>query len=147
MIIFSSLMVNRRISKGVKLAAVKIYENQYLSLSQILECCQFSRATFFHAIKIYRETGGVAKPRTTLDGRPHKLHRDDLDYVLTLIKSRPDYFLDKLLNLVQRSWFISVHFTTIFRELEQAAVSHKKLQIIAEERNEPLRADLIQRVA
>ena len=43
--------------------------------------------------------------------------------------------------------FVSVHYVTIHRELERQGVSYKKLKRIAAERNEELRADLVQRMA
>jgi hypothetical protein len=55
--------------------------------------------------------------------------------------------LDELLNLLKRNRFVSVHYTTIDRELERAGMSHKKLKIIAKERNEPLRNDYMRRMA
>jgi hypothetical protein len=60
-----------------------------------------------------------------------------------LIRDNPDYFLDELLSLLETNHFISVHYTTIFRELEQLDVSQKKLNKIALERDKERRADFI----
>jgi hypothetical protein len=60
-----------------------------------------------------------------------------------LINHRPDWFLDELLGLLDTNRFISVHFTTIYRELERSGVSLKKLRRIAKERDEDLRADFV----
>jgi hypothetical protein len=49
--------------------------------------------------------------------------------------------------LLATNRFISVHFTTIFRALERAGVSGKKLKKIAKKRNETLRAHFIARMA
>lgn len=140
-------MVNRRISKDLKEAAIKLYLRGYLELPVILECCGLSRATFFRALKLYRETGEVARPRAGLDGRPRKLHQEDLQYILSLVRARPDFFLDEILKLLTTNRFISVHFTTIFDELERAGMSRKKLQIIAQERNKAVRNDFIRHMA
>ena len=80
------------------------------------------------------------KPKKTHLGRPRSLDHDDLQYLLILVRDNPDYFLDELLDLLKTNRFISVHFTTIHRELERAGVSHKKLKCIALERDEDRRA-------
>ena len=59
------------------------------------------------------------------------------------VRQHPEWFLDELLDLLDSNRFISVHYTTIHRELEHAGISVKKLQIIAKEHDEDLRADLI----
>jgi hypothetical protein len=63
------------------------------------------------------------------------------------VDHRPDWFLDELLNLLKHNRFISVHYTTIHREIERAAVSTKKLDEIAEERSEPSRLDYIREIS
>ncbi|KAF8836445.1 hypothetical protein BDN67DRAFT_876543, partial [Paxillus ammoniavirescens] len=117
-------MVNHRISCDVKLAAIRLHERGLLHLQDILKCCNFSERTFYHIIKLWHETGDViSQTQSTLRGRPRLLDRDDLDYLLSLVRSNPDYFLDKLISLVKTNRFISLHFTTIFRELERAGMS------------------------
>jgi hypothetical protein len=49
--------------------------------------------------------------------------------------------------MLESNRFISVHFTTIYRELARAGMSLKKLKKIAKERNESRRADFIWRMA
>jgi hypothetical protein len=80
------------------------------------------------------------KPKKTLLGRPRILDYDDIHYLLVLVCDNPDYFLDELLDLLKTNQFISVHYTTIHRELERAGMSCKKLKCITLERNEPRRA-------
>jgi hypothetical protein len=87
------------------------------------------------------------RPMNGRRGRPRILHFSDVDYLKTLIQHRPDWFLDELLYLSESNCFISAHFTTIHRELIRAGVSSKKIKKIAAERNEPLRADFIGRMA
>ncbi|KAF8835807.1 hypothetical protein BDN67DRAFT_912337 [Paxillus ammoniavirescens] len=141
-------MVNCRISRDVKLAAIRLHERGLLCLQDILECCDFSERTFYRIVKLWCETGDViSQTQSTLRGRPRLLDHDDLDYLLSLVRSNPDYFLDKLISLVKTNRFISLHFTTIFRELERAGMSLKKLRHIAKERNEDLRAEFITRMS
>jgi transposase len=136
-------MVMRRISRDVKLAAIRLYYTQILTLQQILDACGFSRRTFFRILKLWRETGDVVKARPLTRAGPQLLHCEDIQYLLRLIRQNPDYFLDELLHLLQTNRFISVHYTTIHRELERAGVSMKKLKRIACERDEDKRADFI----
>ena len=133
----------RKISRDIKVAAVRLYERQLLSLDDILDCCGFSERTFYRILKLWRETGDVINARQSLRGRLRLLDHDDIQYLLQLIHQNPDYFLDELLYLLETNRFISTHYVTIHRELERAGVSLKKLKRIAKERNEPRRADFI----
>ena len=56
-----------------------------------------------------------------------------LTYMIALINHRPDWFLDKLLGLLNTNRFISVHFTMIYRQLKCSGVSLKKLRWIVKE--------------
>ena len=100
-------------------------------------------STFFHALQLYRETGNIEHPKSTVCGRPWKLHFDDPTYMIALNNHRPDWFLDELLGLLNTNRFISVHFTTIYRKLERSGVSLKKLRWIGKERDENLRTDFV----
>lgn len=139
----------RKISRDVKLAAIRLHERNLLSLRDILDSCGFSERTWFRILKLWRETGDVVnhQPSTAMRGRLRALDREDIDCLLRLVRQNPDYFLDELMHLLATNQFISVHFTTIFRELEHADVSYKKLKRIAKERNETLRAAFIARMA
>jgi transposase len=139
-------MVYRAIHRDVKIAAIQLSERQLLLLNDILLCCGFSRSTFFRILKLWRETGDVVHERVVY-GRYRTLHQTDIHYLLQLIRQNPDYFLDELLRMLKTNRFISVHYTTIHDELVRAGVSRKRLQRIALERNEALRADFIARMA
>ena len=107
-------MVFRYISTDVKLAAVRIYENNLMELDDILAFLNMSESMFFHTLQLYRETGNVEHPKSTTRSRPHKLHFDDLTYITAVINHHPDWFLDELLGLLDTNRFIAVHFTTIY---------------------------------
>jgi transposase len=140
-------MVNRRISSDVKVAAINLYNCDLLELEDILDCCGFSRSTFFRSLCLWRETGSVTKPSSLLRGRPRVLATEDLQYILQLVRARPDWFLDELLGLLDRSRFISVHFKTIHDELSRCGVSHKLLKRLAADRSAALRADFIHQMS
>lgn len=135
-------MGNRKIHRSVKIAAINLYEQNILSLKQILACVGFSRRTFYRVLHLWRTTGDVESSRKR-PGRTRLLHYDDIDYLLRLVRHNPDYFLDELLGLLTHNRFIAVHFTTIFRELERAGMSRVILTEIAAERSEPTRMDFI----
>jgi transposase len=136
----------RKISQDVKLAAIRLHELGLLDLETILGVVGFSRSTFFRIKKIWEDTGEVVVNRVKL-GRLRLLHKDDIDYLIRLVRHRPDWFLDELLDLLRTNRFISVHYTTIHRELRRVGMSLKKLKDIARERNEAARADFIARMA
>ena len=137
----------RTISQDLKLAAIRLYENDILDLEDILHSLDFSRRTFYRIWRLWRDTGDVVKPRMVgVRRRMRNLDFTDLQYLLQLVRDNPDYFLDELLHLLKTNRFILVHYTTIHRELERAGMSVKKLKRIAQERNEVRRADFIERV-
>ena len=140
-------MGNRKISQDLKFAAIRLYERGLLPLEDILDCVGFSRATFFRTLALWRQTGNVVKAGYISRGRRRSMNTDDLHYLLRLLRARPDWFLDELLSLLEENRFISVHYTTIFRELQRAGVSYKKLKRIAKERDEDVRADYVREMA
>ena len=137
----------RKISRDLKLAAMNLYERQLVSLDDILDCVGFSERTFYRVLNLWRETGDVIKHLDGLRGRPRLLVFNDLQYLLHLVRHRPDWFLDELADLLHENRFISVHFSTNLRELARAGYSIKKLKRIAAERNEDKRAEFVYRIA
>ncbi|KAF8119608.1 hypothetical protein EV363DRAFT_1409892 [Boletus edulis] len=120
-------MGNKHISRDVKLAAIQLHNQGILSTLEILDCVGFSRHTFLYIQNLYHETGDVVS-------RPHNG---------LLVRHRPDRFLNELTTLLQENQFISAHYTTIHCELSRSSVSYKKLNKVAKERNEDLRADFM----
>jgi transposase len=140
-------MPYRPISRDLKVAAIRLYEHGALELEDILECLGLSRRTWFRIRGFWRRYRDVVPPSKHKLGRPRLLDCDDIDYILRLVEFRPDWFLDELLDLLQKNRVISVHYTTIFRTLERCNISRKKLKIIASERDEDARLDFIRRMA
>jgi transposase len=140
-------MPYRKISRDVKLAAIRLHRRAHLPLADILDCLQISESTFYRILQLWKTTGDVVRPTFGIRGRPRIMHFDDIDYLKRLIGHRPDWFLDELQYFLATNRFISTHFTTIHRELERAQVSTKKLKKIAAERSEDLRANFIRHMA
>jgi len=136
-------MPNRRISRDVKIAAIRLHGCDLLRLSNILDCCAFFECTFYRILKLWRETGDIVNPNPSLCGQPRLLDHEDVNYICSLVRANLEYFLDELLSLVNNNCFTSVHFSTIFKELEQAGMSWKKLSHVATEKNEGLHADFM----
>ncbi|KAF9492130.1 hypothetical protein BDN71DRAFT_1343304, partial [Pleurotus eryngii] len=126
----------RKISADVKTAAIHLYEKGLIPLEDILDCCGFSRRTFFRTLSLWRTTGSIQRNTYALRGRPRLLAPDDLQYLIRLVRHRPDWFLDELGDMLAENRFIAVHFSTICRELTRAGYSLKKLKRIASERSE-----------
>lgn len=137
----------RKISRDLKLATMRMYNQGILPVGAIIDCLQISRRTFYRILDLWITTGDVVRHTNGVRGRPRILHFDDIDYLRRIIRHRPDWFLDELLDLLQTNRFISAHYTTIHRELQRAGVSTKKLKKIALERNENLRADYMRHMA
>ncbi|KAG1876245.1 hypothetical protein F4604DRAFT_1530447, partial [Suillus subluteus] len=101
----------------------------------------------YHVLRLWRDTGDVANHPRGVCGCVRRLEREDIEYLLELVHDNPDYFLDELVSLARTNHFISIHFTTVFNELEHAGMSQKKLKCIASERNEELRAAFVARMS
>ncbi|KAF6749088.1 hypothetical protein DFP72DRAFT_755549, partial [Ephemerocybe angulata] len=126
----------RYVPSEMKRSALRLYESGLLELEDILDYLEMSRSTFFRVRRIWREHGDVVAPRYGLAGRRRAFHFEDIDYLLRLVRHRPNWFLDELQHLLQTNRFISLHFSTIHRELSRLGVSRKKLRKIAAERDE-----------
>jgi hypothetical protein len=137
----------RKIDQGIKITAIRLYEHGLLPLPDILDCLEFSKCTWHRIYKLWNDTGDVINHSTGIRGCICTLNYDDVQYLLRLVNTNPNYFLDKLLYLLRTNWFISVHYATIHRELVRAGVSYKKLKKVVKERNENLCADFIARMA
>jgi len=137
-------MPYRKISRDLKLAAIRLYERDLLPLEDILDCVGFSERTFELIQSLWNRTGDVVKHHFGTQGHPRLLHLDDIDYLLCLVHQRPDWFLDELLHLLETNHFICVNYVTIHRTLVRAGASLKKLKKIAMECNEAGRNAFIQ---
>lgn len=140
-------MPYRKISRDVKIAAVNLFERNLLPLDAILGCVGFSESTFWRIWKLWNDTGDVVAHKPGTPGRPRLLVHDDLQYLIRLIRHRPCIFLEELQNLLRTNRFVSVHLSTIQRELSRAGISTKRLRKLAKERNEIVRADFLRRMA
>ncbi|KAH8828878.1 Homeodomain-like protein, partial [Flagelloscypha sp. PMI_526] len=126
----------RHISADLKWAMVRLDESGLIDLEDILDICKISLRTYWRILKVYRETGDVVRPIEGIPGRPRKLLAEDTDYLLALVRHRPDWFLDELNDLVIENRFIRVHYATIWRELKRQGISLKQLRRIASERDD-----------
>ena len=111
-------MVFRYISPDVKQAAIRIYENDLMDLVDILAYLDISESTFFHALWLQRETGNVEHPKSTICGRPWKLHFDDLTYMTALIK--PSWLVSRWIAWAPQHK--QIHFCPLHNYLPRARV-------------------------
>ena len=135
----------RKLSRDVKIAAMRLYDDNVLPKAAILDYLGFSSWTFDRVHALWVAAGEVIRQTNGVRGWPRRLHFSDLDYLKRLIKHRPDWFLDKLQYMLQTNRFIAAHFTTIHQELVWAGISSnsKKIKKVASEQNEQLWADFI----
>jgi transposase len=146
-LVFDTIMPFHKISRDLKLAAMRIHNQGILSVPEIIDCLQIGRSTFYHVLDLWRTTGDVVRRTNGVRGGPRLLHFDDIDYLRQIIRACPDWFLNEMLELLENNHFISAHYSTIHRELVHTGVSTKKLKKIALERNENLRVDYIHHMA
>ena len=96
-----------KISQDVKIATLNLYESDILRLEDILACVGFFKCTFYQILKFWKETGDVVTHRHANKGSFRLLHHDDIQYLLRLIRHRPDWFLDELLGVVTTNLIIT----------------------------------------
>ena len=106
-----------KISRDLKLAAVRLYEGDHLPLDDILDCLRMSKSTFYCVLSLWNMTGDIVQHTFGICGSARILHFNDVDYLKRLVKACPDWFLDELLSLLEMNRFILAHYTTIHREL------------------------------
>ncbi|KIK78628.1 hypothetical protein PAXRUDRAFT_97412, partial [Paxillus rubicundulus Ve08.2h10] len=92
-----------KISRNVRITAINLYKHNLLNLEQILDCVSFSEWTFYHILQIWRETGDVVQHTHGAPGQPWLLHFNDVNYLLCLVNHWSDWFLDKLLGLLDNN--------------------------------------------
>ncbi|KAF9230283.1 hypothetical protein BU15DRAFT_57411 [Melanogaster broomeanus] len=73
-------MAYRKISNDAKRAAVRLYERGLLNLVNILDCCGFSRRSWFRVLKLWRETGDVIN-------HPTGIPREEMEFSLICMRS------------------------------------------------------------
>lgn len=139
-------MPYRYISDDVKIAAIKLWQNGYMELSDILYVVGFSKATFYHVLDLYNRTGEVSKPPSITRGRLRTLQREDTDYLVALIQHSPALFLDEPQTLLSETRLIAVHITLIHRKLARLNILTKLMKKKASEPNPLLCADFIPHV-
>nr|GAT56019.1 predicted protein [Mycena chlorophos] len=85
----------KKISDGLKTAAIRLHRRRLLPLPTILSVVGFSESTFWRAMRQMQATGCPSKPKSWRKGRKRLVLRDDLDYILAILRKWPDLFLDK----------------------------------------------------
>ena len=140
-------MAYRKISRDVKIAAIRLYQRHLLPLKVILECLGISKRTFRRITQLWRLTGDVVRHTFGIRGRRRIFHYSDIEYLKRIIGHNPSKFLDELAALLHTNRLISASLSTVLRELRRAGISYKKIKKIASERNETLRSDFVRRMA
>lgn len=133
-----------KISRDLKLAAIRLYEGDILVLPDILDCLRISQRTFFRIWKLWNETGNVVNGDIGACGHPQVLAYEDIEYLCCVICHQPDWFLDELDFLLCNNHFIAAYYTMVHQELLRAGITAKKLKKLTLECNENVCVDYIQ---
>lgn len=99
-----------------------------------------SSATVYRILQIYNETGQTSNPLAQSAGRPRTLTTDDINYIHSVVTSRPAIYLDELQEQLFAARDVHVSIATLSRVLCRLAYSRKSISRSAAERNEHLRA-------
>lgn len=138
-------MPNRRISDGEKWITIRGLALGY-NEDDILELVDFSESTLRRTLKQYQEIGTVTRKKPFIVGRPRELHREDVNYLLSLAHHSPQKFLDEYQALLYQNRAIHISLSTIHRTFEREGISYKRIAKNAAERDPWARADFVRRV-
>ena len=146
-LLFSTTMVNHRISDDLKLAALRLKARGRDSVSKILDIVGFSKKTFYRVQGQFRHIRTVAKANAIGRGRPRKILLADTRYLVRLAHHKPTLFLDEYRSRLEWYRSLTVSMATIHRALERAGLNMKQVQKMASEQDPTRQADFIRRIA
>ena len=84
-----------KISKDIKIAAMRLYKDNILSKPTILDYLSISLRTFDCILALWNATREVVREMNGVRGHPRILHFSDIEYLKHLIRHCPDWFLDE----------------------------------------------------
>jgi transposase len=87
-------MGNQHISDNLKEAALCMKVHEYRD-EEILGISRFSLSTLKRAVRWKRLMGSVTKVQAIGRGRPRKLIHPNCQYLLSLARHKPSFFLDE----------------------------------------------------
>jgi len=76
-----------------------------LSVAQLIDCLQILHYTFYRVLELWITTGDVVWHTNGVHGHPRLCHFYDIYYLNHIIKHHPDWFLEKLLTLLETNHF------------------------------------------
>jgi transposase len=133
-------MVNRRISKDIKEAALRLW-NVGWETEEICFALAISRSSMYRWQSIFDEHGTVNRPKSPLIGRPRILTRALMTAGQTLFQEESDLYLDEVVTWLALTHDIVISSSTLSRNLKEAGLTRKLLHKIAVERDEQLRQE------
>ena len=75
----------RKISRDLKVAAMRMHDQGILPVAAIIDCLQISERTFYRVRELWVTTGDVVCRTHGIHGRPRTLHFDNIDYLRRII--------------------------------------------------------------
>ena len=133
-------MVYRKISSDLKECALRLWELGW-SMEDVCQLFSVSPRSLQRWCALFEDIGQVVRPPSPLVGRTRLITRACMNAIETLLQAHPETYLDELV------WWLAIHHdlaiskATLQKTLEEVGLTHKRLQKIAAERNEELRAE------
>ncbi|KIJ51782.1 hypothetical protein M422DRAFT_244132 [Sphaerobolus stellatus SS14] len=122
---------------------IAVYQQHTLNykIEDIARNLRMSKRTVERVLELWKTTGEVIpKDSKGRLSRRKLMSEQEQEYLLELVKSRPDLYLDELQKRLQEMFELYIGISTIWDTLTDLGLTRKRLSKAAAERNEEARA-------
>jgi transposase len=130
----------QHVSSALKDRVPVLYYEQHLSVPKICELLGLRPSTTYRALKFHKKYGLTYNPHTSMAHRRRRLTTSDTYFIRSLLRHDSILYLTEIQDKLQHQQNVDVSLPTIVRTLRQIRYSHKKVAILASERDELRRA-------
>ena len=134
------IMVNRRISPDLKLAALHLWDLGWNEID-IIQGLAVSCSGMYRWKALFEDIGDIVRPPSPLRGRTRIICRAVLTAVQDIYRAEPDLYLDELVFWLAIHHDIVISKSALHLNLKEAGLSRKLLHKIAIEHDTQLREE------
>ena len=123
-------------AEGLRWRVVWQIEGLQYTQEQVARNLNIHQSTVSRITNLFRTTGNVCKKVKSADSAFRVLTNPAQVLILTLVVERPGIFLREIQEELQRTLLIEADVSTICRFLHSSGFTHKKLKLVALQRDE-----------
>ena len=137
----------RAYSEDIRWRMVWQREIQELPLAKVAENLSVDTSTVHRIVKKFRTTGTVMKKPYATSSLPVKMTRPVQLTVLRLVLDKPGIYLREIQQELVWMFGLSISLSSLCNFLKKNNFTRKKMQLVASQRNEELRAEFVSDVS